>query len=70
MSDTFGDLEPDDVVDTAPADPEQVARRLHELRRREGFELIDWDHLTAGERGSLIQMIAVVLAWLRRQGSL
>jgi hypothetical protein len=70
MSSTeFGDLDPDDVVDTEPADPEQVARRLHRLRRREGFEIEEWDELDAGERGALVQIIAVLLAWLRRSGA-
>lgn len=68
--DTFGDFDDDDALDTAPADPEQVARRLHELRRREGFELVPWDELDADERGALVQLVVVLLAWLRRQRSL
>lgn len=67
---TFGDWSDDDAVDTEEADPEQVARRLHALRRREGFEAIDWDHLQPDERGALVQLVVVLLAWLRRQGSL
>lgn len=69
MSDEFGDLDDDDVFGTEPADAEQVARRLHELRQREGFEITDWDTLTDSDRGALVQMIVVLLAWLRRQGS-
>lgn len=66
---TFGDFDPDDAVDHEPADPEQVAIRLHELRKREGFEVQAWQDLTPADRGALVQMIAVLLAWLRRQGS-
>lgn len=69
MTTTFDDFDDDDAADTEPADPEQVARRLHQLRRREGFEIEEWDELDAGERGALIQIVAVLLAWLRRQGS-
>lgn len=69
MSDDFGDFDDDDVIDHEPADPEQVARRIHELRLREGFEMTPWEHLNAAERGVLIQIIVVLLAWLRRQGS-
>jgi hypothetical protein len=65
----FGDLDDDDVVGTEPADAEQVARRLHELRLREGFEITDFDTLADSDRGALVQMIVVLLAWLRRQGS-
>jgi hypothetical protein len=66
----FGDFDPDDALDTEPADPEQVARRLHALRRRDGFETIDWDDLDDGERGALVQIVAALLGWLRRQGAL
>lgn len=68
MSD-FGDFDDDDALDTEPADPEQVARRIHELRKREGFEVQAWDDLTAHDKGALIQIVVVLLAWLRRQGS-
>lgn len=66
---TFGDLEPDDVYDPAPADPEQVARRLHELRRLDGFEVQRWDDLTPGARVALVAIVAALLGWLRRQGA-
>lgn len=69
MSDDFGDFDDDDALDTEPADPEQVARRLHALRRREGFEVEDWDDLDEGERLALVAIIAALLSWLRRQGS-
>ena len=69
MSTDFGDFDDDDALDTATADPEQVARKLHQLRRREGFEIVDWDHLEAGERLALVAIAAAVLAWMHRQGS-
>lgn len=68
MSD-FGDFDDDDALDHEPADPEQVARRIHELRLREGFEIVAWQDLPAADRGALIQIVVVVLAWLRRQGA-
>ena len=69
MSD-FGDFDDPDAFDTAPADPEQVARRLHELRRREGFEIVDWEALDDVERLALVQVVAALLMWLHRQGTL
>ena len=69
MTDTFGDFDDDDAADTEPADPEQVARKLHDLRRRDGFEVQAWDDLTAGDRLALVAIVAAVLSWLRRQGS-
>lgn len=68
MSD-FGDFDDDDALDTEPADALQVARRLHLLRRREALEDDDWDDLDENERGVRVQIVAVLLAWLRRQGS-
>jgi hypothetical protein len=66
---TFGDFDDLDALDHEPADPEQVARRLFQLRRREGFEIGTWEDLNDGDRGSLVQIVTVLLAWLRRQGS-
>lgn len=68
MSDDFGDIEDDDVWGTEPADPEQVARRFHDLRRERQREDVDWDSLTNGERLVLIAIVADLLAWGRRQG--
>lgn len=68
MSD-FGDFDEDDAFDNEPADPEQVARKIHELRLREGFEIADWDRLPAVDRAVLIVIVEALLAWLRRQGS-
>lgn len=69
MSDDFGDFDEDDAFDNEPADPEQVARKIHEFRLREGFEITDWNTLTAADRAALIAIAVALLAWLRRQGS-
>jgi hypothetical protein len=54
MSDTFGDFDPDDAWDNEPADPEQTAKRLHELREylavSDGQELAAWDALSDEDR--------------------
>lgn len=62
MSD-FGDFDLLDALDREPADPEQVARKLHEL---EGGH---WDDLTADQRAARIALFVLLLAWMRRQGS-
>lgn len=67
---TFGDFDPDDALDHEPADPEQVARKLHALRQEEGREQQDWEQLTDAERILLALIVARLLSWLRRQGSL
>ena len=65
---TFGDYEADDAYDLAPADPLQVAVRLHQIRRREALEAADWDDLDDAERGVRVQIVTVLLAWGRRGG--
>lgn len=70
MSD-FGDFDPDDALDTEPADPEQVARIQHRFRLDEGLEDgYVWEELAIGERERLVRVIERLLALLRRQGSL
>ena len=64
----FGDHEPADSYDTAPADPLQVAIKLHRLRRLEGLEDADWDELDDPERGVRLQIVVVLIDWGRRQG--
>lgn len=66
----FGDFDADDALDHEPADPEQVARRLHRLRLERGRESVPWDELTPAERLLLLGIVEDVLAWLRRQGAL
>ena len=64
----FGDFDPADALDTAPADPEQVARRIHRLRYEHGFEIERWEQLTDSERSALVTIVVALLAWGRRQG--
>jgi len=60
----FGDFEEEDAYDVAPADPEQVARRYAQ------YEGVRWDDLLDTERARRIVVIALLIAWLRRQGHL
>lgn len=70
MSDpAFGDYDEDDALDHEPADPVQVAIKLHRLRRDNGLEGPSWDDLTEVQRAVLIAIIGHLLAWLRRQGA-
>ena len=59
---TFGDHEPADSIDTAPADPEQVARRLTL------YEGGRWEELTPTERAARVAVLVRLIAWLRREG--
>jgi hypothetical protein len=68
MTEEFGDFEDDDAYDTEPADPEQVAIKLHRLRRAEALEDAEWDELDGGERLVRITIMVKLLAWGRRQG--
>lgn len=126
MSDDFGDYELDDVYDTAPPDPEQVAIKLHRLRlavdqlagahnlyrwddltepeqelaRAIGKSLVDWlvthdpqpveaarslhnvrrfiatsplpewDNLSDDERSIGIDLMTLIIRWLKRQGGI
>ena len=65
----FGDFDDDDAYDTAPADPEQVARKLQRLRLDLGLERDDWDDLTEEHRVAATLAVAILLAWLKRQGA-
>lgn len=66
----IGDAGPDDAYDpTGRADPEQVARRLYELRRERWQTLPPWQSLSAGERADHIGVMLALLEWLRRQGT-
>ena len=68
MSD-FGDFDPDDAVDTEPADPEQVARKWHRYYQDDEPGVPAWDDLSDAEKLRLIARFDRVLAWLRRQGA-
>lgn len=66
----FGDSEPADAYDpTGRADPEQVARRLHELRAARWQTLARWETLSAGERADHAAVALALLEWLTRQGT-
>jgi hypothetical protein len=67
MSD-FGDFDDDDAFGTEPADPEQVARKLHALRRERAIEGADFDELTLAQQTLLIAILAELIEWGRRQG--
>lgn len=66
----FGDFDEDDAYDPSPADPEQVARKLHDLRLDAGLEDVVWTALADDERAIRIELLGILLRWLRRQGSL
>jgi hypothetical protein len=66
---TFGDYTDDDAYDPAPADPEQVARKLHRFRRDGALEPVEWDDLSDDQRAVLVAVVARLLAWLRRSGA-
>ncbi|MDF2732658.1 MAG: hypothetical protein K0S92_1291 [Desertimonas sp.] len=69
MSD-FGDIEPEDSYDVETVlDPEQVARRLQELRVEHGDELTPWDELSNEQKARRIAILAALIGWLRRQGA-
>lgn len=69
MSDDFGDYENDDAYDPSPPDPEQVAIKLHNLRRM-SESLPEWNSLTPTERFAAIAIMARLIIWLRRQGGI
>ena len=68
MTDLFGDLEPDDVVDTAPPAAEQVAYRIHRYRRYlgrlAGADPGDFFDLTRREQDDAVAVGADVVAWV------
>jgi hypothetical protein len=66
----FGDFDNDDALDTAEPDPEQVARKIHRLRVLRNREMVDWDSLSDEDRATLIDIVAHLLAWLKRQGAI
>lgn len=68
MSD-FGDFDPDDALDTEPADPEQVAIKLHRYQRDDDPGLPEWESLSFDEKRRAIEIMVRLLNWLRRQGA-
>ena len=69
MSD-FGDFTDDDAWAEEGPDPEQVAKKLHELRLVRNRETARWDALSPEERAVLIGIFVHLIEWLRRQGAL
>ena len=68
MSD-FGDLTPDDVVDTAPPDPEVLARMFYEEARRLSKDASRprFDDLHPWERALVLFVFAAIIARLVRE---
>ena len=65
----FGDFSTDDAYDTEPPDPEQVARRIQELRAR--FDTLpSWDEVSIEVRIKAIEVARLLLEWLKREGAL
>jgi hypothetical protein len=64
----FGDFDVDDALDTEPADPGQVARRLHRYRslveRLVGRELEPYDELGPNERADLEYVGRAIVSWV------
>jgi hypothetical protein len=65
----FGDFTDDDAFDTAPADAEQVARKLQRFRIDAGLDGTAWGALEPDERTRLVEVALRLLAWLRRAGA-
>ena len=59
------------IIDHEPEEAEQLARTLHEARRYVATSpLPPWEDLPADDRQVGIDLMAVILDWLRRQGAL
>jgi hypothetical protein len=65
----FGDFDEADAYDTAPADPEQVARKIQRLRQELGIESGAWGSLEPAGQRKRIEVARRLLDWLRRQGA-
>lgn len=67
----FGDVEPDDLFDDAPPDPEAVARIYAALRHRFAPDQPRrWEDLHPWERALLLYVFVELVARLRREGTL
>lgn len=59
------------IIEREPEDAEQLARTLHEARRYVATSpLPPWEALPADDRQVGIDLMAIILAWLDRQGAL
>lgn len=65
----FGDYERDDAFDREPADPVQVAYKLHALREAvdllAGGDLLSWDDLGTTEQAAAFAQGNGLVEWLR-----
>jgi hypothetical protein len=67
----MGDMIVAFLVANEPDDPELVARQLHEARRYvASSRLRPWDELDADDRAVGVDLMSLILGWLRRQGAL
>jgi hypothetical protein len=64
----FGDHDAEDAYDTAPVDPEQLARRIEKYRRDHGLMVTQWEDLSPAGRLVRIAVAVDLLAWGRRSG--
>jgi len=69
VTDTFfGDFDVEDALDTEPADPVQVARKLHGYRvlleRLAGRTLAPFDNIGDGERADLVFVGERIVHWV------
>lgn len=67
---SFGDSGPADAYTPGGiADPEQLARRLHDERLHVGLERERWEQLPATRRAMAVLVMVRLLIWIRREGS-
>ena len=71
MARGIGHMIVDYIVAHEPETPEELARTLHNARRYVATSpLPAWDDLPADDRQVGIDLMAVILRWLERQGAL
>jgi hypothetical protein len=59
------------LVDHDPDDPELVARHLHEARRYvASSRLPPWEDLPPDDRAIGVDLMGLLIGWLRRQGAI
>jgi hypothetical protein len=59
------------IVSAEPDEPEALARTLHNARRYvASSRLAAWEDLPADDRQIGIELMALLIGWLRRQGAL
>lgn len=59
------------LTTTDPDTPERLARRLHDVRRAmSGGVVRPWDALAADEQAVAVALMAAIIDWLTREGTL